>query len=115
MPFGNLLLRQDLLRSSLDESQILPAVCVLDECFGIVSRPSDDDLHFALGWIIVMPVGSEPDNLVVQIDADLPRHAHDHRLADLGGGPLLPVRNEVLGDLLDALGGTNNSHLTCPA
>jgi len=50
------------------------------------------DLDRALVIGVVRPVGTESDQLAVELDADAPAHADDHRLQ-----PLLEVLYNILG------------------
>ncbi len=64
-------LSQDLLRSALQQPERVAVVCVLDELLGVVGSPGDDHLDPSFGRIIVVPVGAQLDDLIVQVDADL--------------------------------------------
>ena len=52
-------------------------------------------LDAALAVIIGVPLRLQPHQLVVQVNADAPAHAHDHRLAVEHLQPLLEVRHDV--------------------
>ena len=43
-------------------------------------RAGHHHLDFALGVVVVLPLGTELDELRVKLDADPPAHADDHRL-----------------------------------
>ena len=51
----------------------------------------------------MLPLGAEPHQLAVEVDADAAAHAHDHRLALDGVEALFVVLDDVLGDEADAL------------
>ena len=53
--------------------------------------------------IAVVPVGTQAHQLPVEVDADAPAHADDHRLAIKGFEALFEVGHDVLGDLLHPL------------
>jgi hypothetical protein len=55
------------------------------------------DLDRAPVIVVMRPVGMEPDQLAVELDADAPAHADDHGLAVHGLEALLEVLDDVLG------------------
>ncbi len=62
-----------------------------------------------------MPVGTQGDNPPVELDADAPAHAHDHRLAQQVRSPGFPVLDDVGGDRIEAIVGTDDGLLAGPA
>ena len=66
-------------------------------------RAGHDDLDPPLVVVLVVPVRAQARELAVQVDADAPAHADDHRLAVHGLDALLEMRDDVLGDQLEAL------------
>ena len=63
----------------------------------------------------VLPVGAQPHELAVEVDADAAAHAHHHRLALDGVEALLVVLDDVLGDEADALLGADDGLELRPA
>ena len=61
------------------------------------------DLHAPRLVAVGAPVGTQPRELAVEVDADPAAHADDHGLAVEGFEALLEVSDDVLGDLPDAL------------
>ena len=67
-----------------------------------------DHLEPALGIVLVVPPWAQVGELAIEIDADAPAHADDHRLAVHGFEALVEVRDEVRGDELQALLGADD-------
>jgi hypothetical protein len=65
-------------------------------------------LDRALLQIVVMPVGPQLHDLLVQIDADAAAHADCHRFPFQRLLPLVEMFNEILRNQLDALFGPDN-------
>ena len=58
-------------------------------------------LDRALLRVFVVPFGTQRDDLVIQVHADLATHGHDHRLAALRLVALLEVRDQIRRHTLD--------------
>ena len=61
-----------------------------------------------------MPFGSQPFQFSIEIHANSPAHADNHRLALKGFKPLLKMVNDVLGDLPDPVRSADNRLQLCP-
>jgi hypothetical protein len=71
----------------------------------IGGRAGHDDLQRA-GFVIgAVPLRAQRDQLLVEIDADPPAHADDHRLAVHRGEPLLEMRDQIARDQLEPVVG----------
>ena len=74
----------------------------------IRSRAGHHYLERAALVLGAIPVGPQLHDLAVQIHADAPTHAHDHRLAVQGVGPFLEVLDDVARDQPKALLGADH-------
>ena len=54
---------------------------VLNENFLIRGRGRHDDLHCPFLLVLIVPIGANPDDLLVQLSGDAAAHGHNHRLA----------------------------------
>ena len=77
-------------------------------------RARHHHLHGPLAVVVVMPLRPQPHQLPVQVDADAPAHADDHRLALKRLQPLLEVGHDVLGYLLHTPLRPNDRLELCP-
>src|SRR5207302_9627916 len=71
-------------------------------------RARHDDLDSALDVVVVLPGGSQGDDLTVQLDTDPATHAHYHRLAVYRLKPFLEMPHDVLGDDSEPLVGPDD-------
>ena len=62
-----------------------------------------DHLEPSVVVILVMPLGPQARELAIEVDADAPAHADDHRLAIHGFEALVEVNDDVPGDEFHAL------------
>ena len=71
-------------------------------------------LDVSLVVVILMPVRAQPDQLPVEVDANAPAHADDHRLALQGFQTLSKMLDDVLGNQLHPLLGADDGLQLCP-
>ena len=86
--------------------QRLPARFVADVILPferVAGRAGHHDFHHALFVVPVMPLGPQLADGLVNLKADAPAHAHDHRLAVHDFEARLPMLDQILGDEADAL------------
>ena len=64
--------------------------------------------------VFAVPVRSQFDNGIVEIDTNAAAHAHDHSLAGVCFLPILEVLHQVSGHYIQALLGAGNRLQSCP-
>jgi len=80
----------------------------------IRGRTRHDDFHDTLIIIGGMPGGAQGGDGIIKINADAAGHADDHGFTIHGRQTLLPVGNEVLGNQVNALIGTDDRFKSGP-
>src|SRR5688500_20397614 len=84
------------------------------ECRGVVGRSRHHDLDVTFRVVVIVPGGTEPDNGVVQGDADSSAHGDDHSFAFEDRLPCLEMADDVPGNQGDPLIRPDDGLQLCP-